>query len=67
MFLLLFLLFSSLIITDQVPKSRKSILKDEDGAVMPPGVLATIDFNFDFLIECLGNDNNSGNNSTYSF
>ena len=61
MFLLLFLLLSSL--TDQVPKSRKSILEDADGAVMLPGVLATFDnFNFDFLIECLGTDNNSGNN-----
>ena len=61
MFLLLFLLLSSL--TDQMPKSRKSILEDADGTVMLPGVLATFDnFNFDFLVECLGTDNNSGNN-----
>lgn len=58
---MLFLLF--IFATDQVPRqSRKSILQDGDGDVMPPGVLATIeDFNYDFLVtECLGTDNNSG-------
>ena len=48
--------------TDQVPKSRKSILQTADGAVMPAGVLANIDnLNYDYRVHnCLGTNNNAG-------
>ena len=48
--------------TDQVPKSRKSILQTADGVVMPAGVLANIaNLNYDYLVHnCLGTDNNGG-------
>ena len=45
-----------------VPRSRKSILQEEDGQVMPAGTLINIEnLNYDFLItECIGTDNPAG-------
>ena len=50
-FKIIFMLLLLITTTDQVPKSRKSILQTADGAVMPAGVLANIDnLNYDYLV-----------------
>ena len=59
---LLFFIFLLIKSSKNAPKSRKSILQEADGPVMPPGELVNIvNFNYDFLVhDCLGTDNIAG-------